>query len=244
MANDYYSKVKFVRDKVKFYLEEIFKVYGNELLLRLEEYNLLSNPNNVIESSTSTGFIMEEFITSKLEIYTINHNGIDDVKICKNNGLSTINVSYDCYTEYKDILFLINIKVQKKGANNNAVAAINILYNNYVLEQPDKIKSYLVIKTNYSFGKSQRDEERKILVHDIDAYALEEIDFSKGHKQDHRNWSEKYNPNSGRLQVTPKTRKENLLSEDEISYDNTKDFISTIYQNNESEVKKEKRDSI
>lgn len=237
MVNNYNSTIKFVKTKIESYLKEIFKVYGNELLLRLEEYNLLSNPNNVIESSTTIGFIMEEFITSKLEIYTKDHNSDNEIKIHKNSNFSTVNISYDCYAEYKNILFLINIKVEKNTSNNNAVAAINILYNDYVLNNPKMLKSYIVLKTKYDFGFSEKDHQRKIMIKDIDSYCLEEIDFSKGHKQDHRNWSEKFNPNSGRLQISSKTRCENLLREDDISYERTKDFIDMIFQNNDTEHK-------
>ena len=75
--NNYCEKIKFVKTKIVSYLNEIFKVYGNELLLRLEDYNLLQNKDNCIESSTATGFIMEEFIVSKLETYSQSHNNID-----------------------------------------------------------------------------------------------------------------------------------------------------------------------
>jgi hypothetical protein len=52
------------------YAFNIFRTYGRELVLRLEEYNLLQNKHNCIESSTAIGFVLEEFIVSKLEMYT------------------------------------------------------------------------------------------------------------------------------------------------------------------------------
>lgn len=227
--NKYYEKLKFVKSKVEKYLYEIFKVYGNELLLRLEEYNLLTNPSNCIETSTATGFIMEEFIVSKLETYTRNHNGVNEIKIQRINGQSTIGSSYDCFTVYDGVFVMVNIKVQKKGAANNAVAAINILHNNYVCTKPTQKKAYLVFKTFYDFGLSKNDSQRKIMIQGIGSYYLEELDFSSGHKQDHRNWSEDFNAKSGRLQVSDSWRKTHILKEDDISYSRTKKFIDSIY---------------
>lgn len=225
--NAYYEKIKFVKSKVISYLNEIFKVYGNELLLRLEEYNLLQNKNNCIESSTATGFIMEEFVVSKLETYSQSHNNIDDIRIERIESHGTQTLSYDCCVNYQNVFFMINIKVDK--GNNNAVSAINILHNDYVLTNPNQEKSFLVLKIKYTFGTSDKTKERKILVKGISVYSLEEIDFSIGHKQDHRNWSEKFNPASGRLQVTPKFMQLDRLKEDDISYNKTKQFIEKMY---------------
>lgn len=227
--NKYYEKLKFVRTKAEKYLSEIFKVYGNELLLRLEEYNLLTNSNNCIETSTAIGFVMEEFIVSKLETYTRNHNGINEIKIERINGRSTIKSSYDCFTIYDGVFVMINIKVQKGRTANNAVAAINILHNDYVSTNQEQEKAYLVLKTLYDFGLSKNDCQRKILIKGLSGYYLEELDFSFGHKQDHRNWSMRFNANSGRLQVTEAWRKNHKLNEDEISYSKTKGFIDSIY---------------
>ncbi len=174
---------------------------------------------------------MEDFITSKLEMYCQGHDGIKEIKIEKLKGQSTVKSSYDCYVDYNDIMFMINIKVQKNSSANNAVAAINILHNDYVLTEPEKLKSYIVFKTHYSFKNSLMDGERKIAVDKIDSYALEEIDFSDGHRQDHRNWSANFKANSGRLQVSPTWINNHHLPESEISYNKTKEFIDTIYRN-------------
>ncbi|WXL28759.1 hypothetical protein WG617_01860 [Mycoplasmopsis felifaucium] len=226
----------FVKDKVQTYLREIFKVYGNELLLRLEEYNLLSSDNNCIETSTATGFIMEEFITSKLEIYTQNHNSINDIVVRKLSDQSTVNSSYDCYVNYNNIFVMINIKVQKNGASNNAVAAINILHNDYVSTNVNNEKSYMILKTFYDFGISPKDRERKILISGVDAYCLEEIDFSCGHKQDHRNWSADFKANSGRLQIPPSWLKDHKMDKNDVSYFKTKSFIDDIYNGSNPEI--------
>ncbi len=225
--NTYYEKIKFVKNKLVSYLNEIFKVYGNELLLRLEEYNLLQNSNNCLESSTATGFLLEEFIVSKLKTYSQLHNNIDEICIerIKNHGTQT--TSYDCYVNYKNVFFMINVKTEK--GNNNAVSAINILHNDYVVQNPEREKSFLVLKTKYAFGKSKTSNERKILVQNISIYALEEVDFTISYRQDHRNWSQEFNPASGRLQISRRFRKENVLNEQDISYAKTKQFIEKMY---------------
>lgn len=227
--SDYYKKIKTAKIQIEKYLKEIFKVYGNELRLRMEEYNLLTNPNNCIETSTATGFVMEEFVIAKLETYTREHDGQDEVKIQRIVGSSTVNSSYDCYAVYQGIYIMINIKIQKEGASNNAVAAINILHNDYVCENIAQEKAYLVLKIQYDFGLSYDDTQRKIKIMGVESYFLEELDFSKGHKQDYRNWSENFNANSGRLQVSQNWKKAHLLNEADISHSRTKQFIENIF---------------
>lgn len=227
--NTYYDKLIIIKSKVNQYLSEIFKVYGNELLLQLEQYNLLENPHNCIETSTAPGFIMEEFIVSKLEIYTAGHDGIDDIKILRLANQTTVNSSYDCYAYFKNLFVMINIKIQKDGSANNAVSAINILHRDYVELLPHQEKAFLILKTHYTFGKSEIDSQRKIKVNDIECYCLEEIDFSKGHKQDNRNWSANFNANSGRLQIPANWLIQNRLPDEKISYNTTKGFIDDMF---------------
>ena len=228
--NSYYKKLTFVKKKIIDYLEQIFKVYGNELVLSLEEYNLLSNKSNCLETSTAIGFILEEFITSKLEIYSQEHNNKTEIKVQKTTGLKTNKLSYDCYIKYEDVFFMVNIKVEKKGSSNDAVAAVNALYNDYVLNDPTKEKAYLILKTYYGFGISQKDQQRKIMIKGIDGYFLEEFDFSNGYKKDNRNWSQTYKANSGRLLLPKKFRKENKLAVEFISFQQTKSFLENIYK--------------
>ena len=228
--NNYYEKLKEAKMQIERFLTEIFKVYGNELLLRLEEYNLLDNPNNCIETSTATGFIMEEFIVSKLETYTKDHDGEQEIKILRLNNSSTGKTSYDCYTIYQGVYIMFNIKIQKEGVSNTAVAAINILHNDYVHTNPSQEKAYLVLKTFYKFGHSKTDSQRKILITGINSYYLEELDFSSGHRQDHRNWSATFTSNSGRLQVSDYWKAKHLLSHSDIAYSTTKQFIEQIFK--------------
>lgn len=230
--NKYYEIICEVKEKIKNYLDTIFQVSGDELLLELEHYNLLSNKNNCIETSTATGFLMEEYITSKLSIYTAKFkDNVNEVRILKlSDDKPTIRSSYDCYAKYKGILFLINVKVEKNSAKNNGVAGIGMLYDDYVVSNPTQEKSYLILKTHYSFNNSQIDGERKIKINETECYALEEIDFSEGHLQDYRNWSEEFNQNSGRLQITKKWLETYRLDESKISYETTRKFLKNIYR--------------
>jgi len=229
MSNNYYLAIKDFQSKITTYTKEIFKVYGNELQLRLEDYNLLANDKNCLESSTAFGYIIEEFLVSKLEIYSKDHIGTDYV-IRRTDG-STTTSSYDCSSNTNKIKVLVNIKADKQG--NNAIAAINRLYNDYVLRNPEQIKAYLILKVHYRIDISQRDDKRKIFIDDISSFYLEEIDFSYGHKQDNRNWSKVYNANAGRLQAPPAFREKHMLNEQEISYENTKEMIEKIFKDNQ-----------
>lgn len=226
----YYEKIQFVKDKIVSYLKKIFRSYGNELTLKLEDCDLLQNKNNCIESSTATGFIMEEFIVSKLEDYSRSFDNVNDIRIERIKDHGTTDTSYDCYAKYQDVFFMVNVKIDK--GNNNAVSAINALHNDYVLTDEDKEKSFIVLKTKYTFDESKKATGRKIIIKGVSAYALEEIDFSEGHRQDHRNWSQKFKSSSGRLQVSKNFIAHHRLKEDEISYKKTKEFIEKIYNSN------------
>ncbi|MDR2430933.1 MAG: hypothetical protein LBD99_01570 [Candidatus Margulisbacteria bacterium] len=226
MTNSYYSRIKDFQAKITYYAKEIFKVYGNELQLCLEDYNLLAHKDNCLESSTAFGYLIEEFLVSKLEIFSLNHTDADYV-IKRAKGSATAS-SYDCFSVIGGLKALVNIKADKR--NNNAIAAINKLYADYVLSE--QIKCYLVLKVHYSIKISERDGKRKIFIDEVSSFFLEEIDFSGGHKQDHRNWSAKFNANSGRLQATDMFRQQNKVPEQNISYENTRAMLECIYNNN------------
>ncbi len=228
--NEYFDKINFVKEKFLLYLNTIFKVYGGELLLRLEDYNLLSNSNNCIESSTAVGYLMEEFVVSKLELYTREHDGESEIKIERVCDHGTQKTSYDCFVRYAGILFMINIKADKSG--NAGVAAINMLHRDYAISEPETEKSYIVAKIHYGFGESKQDGERKIKITKTDAYALEEIDFSNGYTQDYRKWSAEFKSASGRLKIYDNFRRANRASDDDISYERTREFIIMMHGSN------------
>lgn len=224
----YYTTIKNYQKEVMRICTENFKVYGNELQLKLEEYNLLENDNNCLQSSTAIGYIVEEFLVSKLEMYT---NTGCKFKIQRSKGNKTNNASYDCFaTIDNNILAMINIKAEKKV--NNAVSAINILFDDYVNKNPNQEKCFLILKVSYSYRKSAKDNQRKIYIKGLDSFFLDEIDLGNGHNQDHRNWSENYNPNSGRLQISNSFRERHTLDASHISYQNTINMLNSIITRN------------
>jgi hypothetical protein len=151
-------------------------------MLRLNELNLLSSDSNCIQSSTSIGFCMEEFVVSKLMAYTKNKPGSKLLILRDSEG--TTQTSYDCFATYKNELYLINFKANAGG--NNAVSAINKLHKEYVIDKPKDIKHFFVLKVDYSIGFG-KDNQKKILIKKVHGFFIEEVDFNKGHRQDSRN---------------------------------------------------------
>ena len=181
---------------------------------------------------------MEEFLVSKLETFTQNHVA-PECKICRDASLqSTTNASYDCFSWLEPSLFaMINLKMNKARCANNAVAAIHRLYEDFVAKSPETPKCFLVLKIFYDFALSTRDRQRKIFVTNASAYFLDEIDLRENHRQDQRNWSANFNPNSGRLQISEKMLRENRLPPEEISYQNTCETLRAIVERNAKKVR-------
>lgn len=128
---------------------------------------------------------MEEFLVSKLETFTQNHVA-PDYKICRDVSVhSTTNASYDCFSWLEPSRFaMINLKMNKTGSANNAVAAIHRLYEDFVVKSPETPKCFLVLKIFYDFALSTRDRQRKIFVTNASAYFLDEINLRENHRQD------------------------------------------------------------
>lgn len=234
--NDYYKRSKRFQEKLIEYTKNIFKSYGKELVLRLEEYNLLQNKNNCIESSTAIGFVLEEFIVSKLEMYTKCDE--EEYRIDRFIGATTTE-SYDCFSRTEKTKYMVNVKAEKNGKMNNAIASINQLYKNYCNEDPEVEKNFVVLKVSYSIKDAYEDSEykrakpRHLYIEGLESYCIEEIDFSKGHRQDNRSWSQtKTNKNNGRLIISPSFRMQHLLPENEISYQNTCRMLNNIILSN------------
>lgn len=238
--NTYYNRILDFQEKIRQYSANIFKTYGRELVLRLEEYNLLQSKHNCIESSTAIGFILEEFLVSKLEMYT--HCSEEDYVIDRYIG-PTSRESFDCYSLKDNTKFMINVKAEKTGQANNALAAIGQLHRNYCLEEPDTEKSFILLKVKYSIRDSYEDSEyrrakpRHIYIEDLNSYCLEEVDFSKEHRQDNRSWSaastEKNTKNNGRLLISESFRKSHKVPVENISYRNTFDMLNALYSTNQ-----------
>lgn len=238
--NEYYDKIVCFQEKLKEYSRSIFRAYGRELVLRLEEYNLLQNKHNCIESSTATGFVLEEFLVSKLEMYT--HSDDSEYVINRFVG-ATASESFDCFAVKDGIKFLVNVKSEKGGSTNNSIAAITQLHRDYCEEAPDEKKAFIVLKVKYSIKDAYEDsverraKPRHIYIESLESYCLEELDFTNGHKQDNRSWSDyadgKSTKNNGRLFISTRFRRAHRIPNDQISYENTYRMIDAMYVNNQ-----------
>lgn len=80
-------------------------------------------------------------------------------------------------------------------------------------------KSYVVVKICYDFDGEAND--RHISIKGYDTYAIEEVDFSAGHKQDKRSWSGTSDLNAGRLQISDSFRRKHTAMPENVSYENT-----------------------
>lgn len=236
MSESYIANILDFQRKVEEYVDQIFKYSSNELILRLEQLNLLNNKNNCLESSTALGFIIEEFLVSKLDEYTIRHNGVKDYRVQRPDKPIT-HASYDCVSIIHDnIRALVNIKAYGNGRTNNGVAAIQQLYKDYVASLPLVKKCFLVLKVPYSFCSSIRSAskgERAISVGTASSFFLESVDLSKEHQQDNRQWSKKGGQrNSGRLLISDAFRKNHIVADDLMSYENTVSMLKAVCERN------------
>lgn len=240
--NPYYKNTKDFQDKLKDYANSIFKAYGKELVLRLEEYNLLQNKHNCIESSTAIGFILEEFLVSKLEMFT--HCDEDSDYIIDRFVGATASESFDCFSIKGNMKFMVNVKAEKNGSSaNDAVAAIEQLHRNYCQEEADKEKCFILFKIKYSIRDAYEDDEhrrakpRHLYIDNLETYNIESVDFSNEWSQDNRSWSEKANghrtKNNGRLKISPAFRRDHKVPEADISFINTCRQLDRIWHLNE-----------
>lgn len=222
IMNAYYLHIQDFKELLVDYVDNLFSAYDHELELTLANYNVLSRKDNNIESSTAIGYILEEFLITKLKSFT-EHKKTRKFLVYP---AESPHLSYDCYADYEGIRFLINIKTAK--GENNAVAAINKLYQDYCSD--DTLKSFVILKIYYTFVNEGRN--RKIKISDYAPICIEEIDFSEGHQQDHRSWSSIKSQNSGRLQISNAFREIHAMPIEKISFQATKSQISNIFNKN------------
>lgn len=240
--NKYLQKTTDFQEKLKEYANCIFRTYGKELVLRLEEYNLLQNKHNCIESSTAIGFVLEEFLVSKLEMFT--HCTDDSEYVVDRFNGATASESYDCYSVRDNIKFLVNVKAEKSGSSGNtAIAAIEQLHRNYCNDDGEYQKCFILFKIHYSIHDAYEDDAhrrakpRHIHIDDLSSYSLETVDLSGVWYQDNRQWSVKEDgqktKNNGRLKVSLAFRKKHVVQNEDVSYKNTCNQIDIIWHKNE-----------
>lgn len=226
-TNIYLKNLLEFKELLEDYIDNLFSLYEHELELKLANYNVLCRKNNNIESSTAIGYILEEFVISKLNSFTEHKRNSKFIVY----PAESPHLSYDCYATYEGIKFLINIKSSKKS--NDAVAAIGKLRNDYCSD--DNPKSFVLLKIYYSFIGDNT--ARKIKIKEYDTVCIEEVDFSEGHRQDHRSWSKnKTNDNSGRLQISKAFIESHIMPADKVSFMTTRKQIEDIYAGNNIEA--------
>lgn len=171
--------------------------------------NLLTSKNSVIASSTAVGYLLEEFFASQLN-YT--------------REKPTTKSSYDFKTTYFGDEFLVNLKAEKADRNNNGVACLQQLYQDYCLVNPETTKHYLILKVRYEIA----DATIKILT--VQTYYLENYLFNLNgaYKLDHRRTTPDKKV-SGRLQLDPTKMPQTYNAAD---YETTKAVLARIYQLN------------
>lgn len=91
-------------------------------------------------------------------------------------------------------------------------------------------------KIKYTIGEATEDtinrraKPRHIYIDDIELYCLEEIDFSEGHMQDNRMWSNNSSRCNGRLQISAAFRREHQMDVERISYQETCRMIQNMME--------------
>ena len=155
----------------------ILSKHKNTIKLQANDIPLIS-PGSVVNSSTAIGFCVEEFIRKQLPDYYVYPE-------------KTATSAFDFKLEKEGVLYFCNIKVDR--GNNNAVCAIKQLKKCYLVDSKPKL--YLIFKLLYELDESAE----KIVIFDTKSFFLENF-IGTYQKSDKRNWSEEYNPDSGRLQ--------------------------------------------
>ena len=168
-------------------IEEIWKKHRHNIIMELEQIKLCTK-DSTINSSTAIGYILEEFIIKQLPS-----------EYDRFTGSTTIAVADFFWKDKSKIELYVNFKADKGGKSNNAICAANKLINLY--SQNKKPKLMLIFKSIYKI-----DEEKSLInIEDIKSVFLESFlfEYKKKVNKDNRNWSNTFNPASGRLQVPP-----------------------------------------
>lgn len=107
--NPYYAKTLDFQEKLKKYASNIFCTYGRELVLNLAEYNLLHRENVDMENSNVINMALEEFLASKLEIYT---HCVGSEYVIDRSVRAVKEIQYDCYTIRDGVKYMFNVKAE------------------------------------------------------------------------------------------------------------------------------------
>ncbi|WP_373436510.1 UpaP162 family type II restriction enzyme [Metamycoplasma equirhinis] len=219
VSNSYWDIAQEFKSQIELILKTIFNINENKLTLTLNNTNLISKEGSCCANSSVLGFLLEEFVFQQLKLASYNSN----FTIFHSENIQ--NCSYDFTSIFKNQKFLINFKVTQ--GNNNAVACLRQLVNDYIKESDYQLH-FMVIKLEYEVDL----QLQKIIIKNLNSYFLEQIDFSNEFKCDKRRWSENQTSNlSGRLQVSNNFLQAHQKNETDISYESTRESFLTILNN-------------
>ena len=204
---DYILFAKLFQELVNQNVKEILEKHSYTLSIEINKIKLATK-GSALNSSTAYGYILEEFIVKQLPSYY---------------GLpveNTNNSAYDFMLKCDDVIdFYVNLKVEKDS--NRAVCAAKKLVNLY--NSNNKPKLYLILKLAYNIDEDNSD----LIITDQKCIYMES--FIKEYLvADRRNWSEIFNPLSGRIQ-TPNNNEFESYTYDKIPpYQEIRDRINDI----------------
>lgn len=169
--NQYYQKIKEFENAIVEMAENIFRTYGKELVLRSEEYNLLQRLDDSIGLSTAIGLYVENFIISKLVIFT--HCQPTFKYVIERADKAANTDSCDCFCECEGSSFLVKVKSSKgTGSKHTATAAEDT--GSYHIETGTKVvKSLIVLEVTYSVCEKIKEKPMHIAIENISACCLE-----------------------------------------------------------------------
>jgi hypothetical protein len=226
IVENYRESARKFHNIIKNMLEYIILELGSELDMSINNVKILAS-GSVLKGSTAMGFIVEEIITRILKDSNLSNNFIFP--------LETIDSAYDLKYNHSKIDLLCNLKVEKhgeleKGEHNNKVSSNNGIVAGKILQKEyakniDIPKLYLISKVPYIIDL---DNSKLLLLKErVTNHYLESF-ICSGIKSDNRNWSQEFNPLSGRLQMPTKTKLHNYSINTIPEYKEIRNLISHL----------------
>ncbi len=185
---EYQSIAKTFQKLVELSINEIWVKHSKKVLLSLNDV-LIGLEGSALNTSTAYGFMIEEFLVRQLpEFFT------------RNVTATNKSIEDFSYSNHSKIELMVNLKVEKNTSKNNGIVAGNILRERYILNEKPKL--YLIMKSKYQINETK--SELKFIA-TSSCYLESFITQENCLKTDRRNWTKKFNPLSGRLQLPNNT---------------------------------------
>jgi len=199
---------------------------NEELNMQINDVEILAS-GSVLKGSTAMGFIVEEIYTRVIKDSVIHNKFIFPTE--------TIDSAYDIKYNHNKVDLLCNLKVEKHGEIENQINNNKLSYNSGIVagkilqsEYAKNIsipKLYLVSKIPYTIDL---DNSKLLLLKNKISNIYLESFICSGIKSDNRNWSQEFNPLSGRLQMPTKTKLVNYSIDTIPEYQEIKELISHL----------------